>query len=108
MTSIIWANYLLNTSLQHDGLQKCIRKLNTYTQKWGLEVCLKQTRCLIFSKGHTKYDPQKSIAIGNDIIPFENFYKYLGVEISDNCKYSLLKKDVLKRQDEQQVLSNNC
>ena len=30
------------------------------------------------------------------LIPFENFYKYLGVEISDDCKYSLVKKSVKK------------
>ena len=84
MTSITRADDLLITSLQHDGLQKCIHKLNTYTQKSGLEVSLKKTRCVIFSKGHTKYDLQKSIIIGNDIIPFENFYKYLGVEMSND------------------------
>ena len=90
------------TSQKHDGLQNCIHKLNTtYTQKWGLEVSLKKTRCVIFSKGHTKYDLQNSMIIGNDIIPFENFYKYLGVEISDDCKYSLVKNERLKRQKEQ-------
>ena len=84
MTSITWADDLLITSLQHDGLQKCIYKLNTHTQKWGLEVSLKKTRCVIFSKGHTKYDLQKSIIIENDIILFETFYKYLGDEMSDD------------------------
>ena len=60
-----------------------------------MEVSLKKTRCLIFSKGHTKYDLQKSITIGNDIIPFENFCP--GVEISDDCKYSLVKKEHVKK-----------
>ena len=59
ITSITWADDLLITSLQHGGLQKCIHKPNTYTQKQGLEVSLKKTRCVIFSKGHTKYDPQQ-------------------------------------------------
>ena len=54
-----------------------------------------------FSKGHTKYDLQNSIIIGNDIIPFDKFYKYLGVEIFDDCKYSLVKKERVKRQEEQ-------
>ena len=68
-----------------------------YTQKWGLEISLKKTRCVIFSKGHTKYDLQNSIIIRNDIIPFEDFYKYLGVEISDDCKYFLVKKERVKK-----------
>ena len=51
ITSITWADDLLITSPQHDGLQNCIHnKLNTYTQKWGLDVSLKKTRCVIFQK----------------------------------------------------------
>ena len=92
VTSITWADDLLITSLHHDGLQNCLDNLNNYCQEWGLEVSLKKTRCVIFSKGHCKYELQKDFFIGDKIIKFENFYKYLGVEINDNSEFTLVKK----------------
>ena len=56
ITSITWADDLLIISLQHGS-----QNVSTCTQKWGLEVSLKKTRCVIFSKGQTKYDLQKSL-----------------------------------------------
>ena len=35
---------------------------------------------------------QKDFFIGDKIIKFENFYKYLGVEINDNSEFTLVKK----------------
>ena len=93
MTSITWADDLLILSLQREGLQNCINNLNTYTEEWGLQVSLKKTRCVIFSKGHTNLNLQKRFLLGDKIIQFKDYYKYLGVEISDNYEFSKVKKE---------------
>ena len=56
ISSIAWADDLLITSRSKEGLQKCLDSLSTYCEKWGLVVSMKKTRCVIFSKGHIKYD----------------------------------------------------
>ena len=93
VTSVTWADDLLILSLHRDGLQNCLGNLNSYTQKWGLEVSLKKTRCVIFSKGHTNYALQNPFLIGRKILQFENFYKYLGVEIMNNCAFTMVKRE---------------
>ena len=93
VTSVTWADDLLILSLHIDGLQNCLGNLNSYTQKWGLEVSLKKTRCVIFSKGHTNYALQNPFLLGQKILQFENFYKYLGVEIMDNCAFTMVKSE---------------
>ena len=93
VTCITGADDLLILSLQREGLQNCINNLNTYTEEWGLQVSLKKTRCVIFSKGHTNLNLQKHFLLGDKIIQFKDYYKYLGVEISDNCEFSKVKKE---------------
>ena len=93
VTSVTWADDLLILSLHRDGLQNCLGNLNSYTQKWGLEVSLKKTRCVIFSKGHTNYALQNPFLLGQKILQFENFHKYLGVEIMDNCAFTIVKSE---------------
>ena len=66
---------------------------NTFAKQWDQAVSMKKTRCVIFSKGSTKYTNQNSFIYGNELIPFETFYKYLGVEITNNCEFKLVKKE---------------
>ena len=89
VTSITWAGDLLILSLQREGLQNCIDNLNTYTEEWGI---LEKTRCVIFSKGHTNLNLQKHFLLGEKLVQFKDFNKYLGVEISDNCDFSKVKQ----------------
>ena len=97
ITSITWADDLLILSQSHLGLQNCILALEEYARSWGLVVSMKKTRCVIFSKGKTKYENLTPFIYNHRIIPYESFYKYLGVEISDNCEFRLAKEErVLK------------
>ena len=52
---------------------------------------MKKTRCLNFSKGKTKYTNVTPFIYNNNFIPFEDFYKNLGVEKTNNCEYRLVK-----------------
>ena len=93
LTSISWADDLLIMSMTELGLQKCLNNLETYAKKCCLVVSMKKTRCVIFSKGSTKYTNQNSFIYGNELTPFETFCKYLGVEIANNCEFKLVKKE---------------
>ena len=75
------------------GLQKCIEHLEEYIKKWGLVLSMKKTRCVIFSKTKTRYAKEVPFIYNNGPIPFETFYKYLGVEIANNCEFNIVKKE---------------
>ena len=93
VTSISWADDLLILSMNSAGLQKCIENLEEYTKKWGLMLSMKKTRCVIFSKTKTRYAKEVPFIYNNEPIPFETFYKYLGVEIANNCEFNIVKKE---------------
>ena len=92
ITSISWADDLLILSLDKSGLQKCINNLELYAKEWGLVVSMKKTRCVIFSKGSTNYTNQHQFIYGDQLIPYEKFYKYLGVEITNNCEFKMARE----------------
>ena len=75
------------------GLQKCIENLDEYTKKWGLVLSMKKTRCVIFSETKMKNAKEVPFIYNNEPIPFETFYKYLGVEIANNCEFNIVKKE---------------
>ena len=54
---------------------------------------MKKTRCVIFSKTKTKYVKEVPFIYNDEPIPFETFYKYLGVEIANNCEFNIVKKE---------------
>ena len=84
ITSITWADDLFILSQSHLGLQKFILE---YARSWGLVVSMNKTRCVIFSKGKTKYENLTPFMYDHRVISYESFYKYLGVETTDNCKF---------------------
>ena len=92
ITSISWADDLLISSLDESGLQKCINNLELYAKEWGLVVSMKKARCVIFSKGSTNYTNQHQFIYGDQLIPYEKFYKYLGVEITNNCEFKMARE----------------
>ena len=92
-TSVSWADDLLIMSMTELGLQKCLNNLETYAKQWDLVVSMKKTRCVIFSKGSAKCTNQNLFIYSNELIPFETFYKYLGVEITNNFEFKLVKKE---------------
>ena len=80
-------------SLSASGLQKCIENLQQFAKQWGLVVSMKKTRCVIFSKTSCKYLKEAPFVYDNEPIPFETFYKYLGVEISNKCEFNIVNKE---------------
>ena len=54
---------------------------------------MKKTWHVIFSEISCEYLKEAPFVYDNKPIPFEAFYKYLGVEISDKCKFDMVKKE---------------
>ena len=92
ITSISWADDLLIMSLDRSDLQKCINNVELYAKECGLVVSMKKTRCVIFSKGSTNYTNQHQFIYGDQLIRHEKFYKYLGVEITNNCEFKMVRE----------------
>ena len=79
-------------SLDKSGLHKCINNLELYAKERDLVVLMKKTRCVIFSKGSTNYTNQHQFIYGDQLIPYEKFYKYLHVEITNNCEFKMVRE----------------
>ena len=45
-----------------------------------------------FFKRQKKYTNVTPLIYNNNFIPFEDFFKHLGVEITNNCEYRLIKE----------------
>ena len=71
--------YLMN------GLQKCLDKLHRYCIKWHLSVNIDKTKCMLLSLGNAK---MKSFMFGEKILENVQTYKYLGVILHKNGKFS--------------------
>ena len=48
---LLYADDLVLFSTSKDGLQRSLNSLNDYCKKWGLNVNLTKTKCIIFNKG---------------------------------------------------------
>ena len=47
---LMWADDLILLSRSPEGLQKCVKNLTEYCQKWKLEINMKKTKVLTFNK----------------------------------------------------------
>ena len=93
ITSISRADVFMLLSLEKESLQQCIYSLQDYSETWNLEVFLTKTRCVIFFKGILKYKKQEPIFFGGKAINYVPYFKYLGVEFSQNCEFKKVKQE---------------
>ena len=61
-----------------EGLQDAIDSLNEFTDKWFLEINVKKTKCLVFSRGRKNKDIH-DFKLGERILENCESYCYLGV-----------------------------
>ena len=50
LNALMFADDLILISTTKDGLQKSLNALDSYVKKWKLEINLKKTKCMTFSK----------------------------------------------------------
>ena len=85
LNSISWADDLVLFSTSKQGLQNSLDKLNTYCTKWGLSVNTNKTKGMTLSLGNSK---MPNFTFNNEILENVSSYKYLGIIIHKNGKFS--------------------
>ena len=85
LNSLSWADDLVLISETKEGLQKCLDKLHRYCIKWHLSVNIDKTKCMLLSLGNAK---MQSFMFGEKILENVQTYKYLGVILHKNGKFS--------------------
>ena len=93
------AKIMLYHIIFKESLQKCKYSLQAYSEIWNPEVSLTKTKCVIFSKGILKYEKQEPIFYGGKAINYVSYFKYLGVEFSQNCEFKKVKQERILRQE---------
>ena len=81
---------ILSTS--SNGLQKSLNKLNTYCDKWKLQVNLSKSKTMCLNKQgkSLKFNP----TLGAEKLECVDSYTYLGFEISNSCSLRQAEKSL--------------
>ena len=95
LSCLMYADDLVLLSTSATGLQKCIRKLETYSDSYGLNVNLKKTNIIVFSKSGKMSD--ETFKYKDIEIKHVNTYKYLGIIFSASGTFSFCQEDLYKR-----------
>ena len=80
INALMYADDLILLSTSKEGLQNSLNILDNYSKKWKIEVNMKKTKCITFSKGNRKEKNQ--FLINGKLIENCNEYKYLGVVLN--------------------------
>ena len=92
---LLYADDLVILSETPQGLQKCLDKLNAYTEQWDLKINTKKTKILIFQKKGRKSTVK--FFIGHQTIEQTNTYKYLGTIITDTGNFRLNENNLKRK-----------
>ena len=87
ISALMYADDLIIIATTPEELQKSLDGLTEYCKKWKLNVNIKKTKCMTFSKGsNTK---QHKFKINNKPVANVKEYKYLGITINArNCSFT--------------------
>ncbi len=91
INSMSWADDLVVMSDSMTGLQNCLNKLDVYCFKWGLSLNVKKTKFMIMSKGTVR--KSGILTFRGQSIDYVTCYKYLGVQLSSNGKFTQMISD---------------
>jgi hypothetical protein len=87
---LLYADDLVILSSSPEGLQKSLNKLHSYCSKWKLEVNLKKSKVMCFTK--SKKIPFKHFTYGECELDNVEIFTYLGIEISHSGSFKLAQK----------------
>ena len=68
-----------------EDLQRALDILKTYYEFWGLDINVRKTKVMIFSRGKIRKMPK--FYFNEEIVDVVWDYKYLGVKCNDNNKF---------------------
>ena len=80
---LMWADDLILLSRSPEGLQKCVKNLTEYCQKWKLEINMKKTKVLTFNKSG-KILKSVRIFANKTLLKNVNQYTYLGFTVASS------------------------
>ena len=83
ISSLLYADDLVILSTTQHGMQKALNKLNTYCEKWHLDINLEKTKIVVF-KHSAKLDQLNNFVIGVHKVKQVEDYTYLGIQFT--CK----------------------
>lgn len=86
INALMFADDLICLSTTKEGLQRSLDALYQYSNKCGLEVNMKKTKCISFAKGTRKEIPK--FTLNNEDIELTNDYKYLGITINKKGNFT--------------------
>ena len=86
---LLFADDLLIFSESKEGLQHCLNETGTYCNTWRLNINVKKTKVMLFSKGKRDYS-KFSFFIQNSELEIVEKYKYLGIvfHFNGNLKHA--------------------
>ena len=93
VNALMYEDALIFFSDTEEGLQNLIDKLGEYCEKWRLEVNVKNTKTMVFSRGNKL--AQCCLKYKNKNLENVKTFKYLGLSISSkNCNFNPTIDDV--------------
>ena len=94
LNSISWADDLILVSTSKTGLQRCLSKLSSYCQKWGLEVNIDKTKTMVFT---SKFDSTATFYYNGKALENVKTMLYLGFNFSYNGTLNSIIKDRIEK-----------
>jgi hypothetical protein len=91
--TLLYADDLAILSTSQDGLQKCIDKLGTYCDQWGLKVNTDKTKVVIFRKAG-KVAKCVKFLYKEKPIEIVNKYTYLGLSVNSAGNFTTAVKEL--------------
>ena len=83
---LLYADDLLLMSNIENGLQQCLNKLQSYSNKWKLKVNLKKTKLMVFNKSGRKLNI--NCKFGQQKVDVAKSYSYLGCVLTPSGAFS--------------------
>ena len=96
LNCLLYADDLVILSRSKQGLNNCLKNLETFNSKWLLEVNLKKTKVMVFQKTGRK-TKNISFFINNHPLEIVQEYSYLGVKINTSGNFNLCQKTLAEK-----------
>ena len=95
LNCLLYADNLILLSQNEVGLQKCLKKLESYCADWCLEVNLDKTKILVFNKTGKLY--KHEFKFNGETLNCEREYKYLAVTVCISGSFSFASAELYKK-----------
>ena len=87
LNSLSYADDLVLLSESPQGMKNCLKALENYCSKWGLNVNPKKTKVIVFNRSFSKEVKNLLFSIHGNIIETVKSYTYLGVVVTNTGQF---------------------